>query len=132
MTKIYNKTKAKDNRRKLRKAQTEEELIFWAHVKDRRFRGHKFRRQYSVGNYIADFYCPKLKLIIELDGGQHFEEDKIKYDLTRTEYFKSLGMNVKRYTNLDIKNNFIAVMDDLFEFCGEESISQSQSKSTSP
>ncbi|MEI7425881.1 MAG: endonuclease domain-containing protein [Candidatus Moraniibacteriota bacterium] len=119
MTKIYNKIKVKENRRKLRKAQTDAELIFWMHVKDRKFHGHKLRRQYSVGSYIADFYCSKLKLVIEIDGEQHFEDDNAKYDLARTEYFKSLGINVKRYTNSEIKNNLSVVMDDLFGFCGE-------------
>ena len=123
MTEIFNKIKAKEKRRKLRKAQTEEELIFWANVKDRRFHGYKFRRQYSIGSYIADFCCPQLKLIVELDGGQHFEEENIKYDLARTEYFASLGMMVKRYANIDIKNNLSGVLDDLLEEC---------KKSTSP
>jgi very-short-patch-repair endonuclease len=117
MTEIFNKQTTKENRRNLRKAQTPEELIFWAYVKGRRFHEYKFRRQYSVGKYIADFYCPRLKLVVEIDGGQHFEEENKKYDLLRTEYFDKLGMKVKRYTNIDIKNNLSGVMGDLLEFC---------------
>lgn len=117
MTKIYNKIKTKEQRRDLRKAQTKEELTFWSHVKSRRFHGYKFRRQYSIGNYIADFYCSELKLVIEIDGGQHHEEKNIKKDLERTEYFESLGIRVKRYTNLDIKINLNSVFDDLLKFC---------------
>jgi very-short-patch-repair endonuclease len=117
MTKIYNKKENKENRRDLRKTQTKEELIFWAHVKDRRFHGYKFRRQYSVGNYIADFYCPELKLVVEIDGGQHYEKENIEKDLLRTKYFNSLGMKVKRYTNIDIKTNLVSVFDNLLEVC---------------
>lgn len=117
MTKIYNKKENKYLRRDLRKSQTKEELIFWAHVKDRRFHGLKFRRQYSIGNYVADFYCPELKLVVEIDGGQHYEEENIKKDLLRTEYFEKLGMKVKRYTNVDIKTNLEGALDDLLNFC---------------
>lgn len=115
MTKIYNKSKIKENRRLLRKAQTKEELIFWVQVRNRRFQGLKFRRQYSIGNYIADFYCPELKLVVEIDGGQHCEKENIEKDSERTKYFEDLGMRVKRYTNLDVKNNLSGVMGELLE-----------------
>ena len=115
MTEIYNKKEAENNRRKLRKNQTKEELVFWAHVKNRRLGGYKFRRQYSIGKYIVDFYCPECRLIIEIDGGQHCEEKNIKKDDLRTKYFESLGMKVRRYTNIDIKNNLNSVLDDLLK-----------------
>ena len=121
MTKIYNKTNNKKKRRELRKNQTPEGLIFWAHVKDRRFHGYKFRRQFSIGNYIADFYCPELKLVVEIDGGQHLEEENMEKDLSRTEYFSDLGMKVKRYTNLEIKNNLESALGDLLNFCNNVS-----------
>lgn len=114
MTKIYNKTEKKVQRRELRKNQTKEELILWAQVKARRFHGLKFRRQYSIGNYVSDFYCPELRLVVEIDGGQHYEKENAEYDLQRTKYFKGLGMRVKRYTNVDVKNNLEGVMEDLF------------------
>lgn len=114
MTKIYNKAKIKENRRMLRKVQTKEELIFWSQVKNRRFHGYKFRRQYSIGNYIADFYCPELKLVVEIDGGQHYEKENIQKDSERTKFFEDLGMKVKRYTNIEIKNNLSGVMEELW------------------
>lgn len=117
MTKLYNKTKNKEKRRNLRKSQTKEELIFWAHVKDRRFHGYKFRRQYSIGNYIADFYCPELRLAVEIDGGQHYERENAAKDLTRTNFFNDLGIEVKRYTNVDIKTNLVGALDDLLGTC---------------
>ena len=78
---------------------------------------YKFRRQYSIGKYVADFYCPEIKLVVEIDGGQHFEDETIKYDLERTKYFNNLGIIVVRYTNADVKRNLISVMDDLLRQC---------------
>jgi very-short-patch-repair endonuclease len=122
MTKIYNKTNNKEKRRELRKNQTPEELIFWAHVKNRKFHGYKFRRQYSIGNYVVDFYCPELKLVVEIDGGQHYEENRIEHDKFRTKFFNDAGMKVRRYTNLDIKNNLESALDDLLDFCNNNKI----------
>jgi len=116
MTKIYNQTKLKRRRRELRKKATPAEGIFWSKIKSRQI-GYKFRRQYSIGNYIADFYCLKLKLVVEIDGGQHFETDRLTNDLLRTEYLNSLGIKVKRYTNVEIRKNLISVVDDLMSLC---------------
>ena len=66
---IYNKTGIKERRRELRKNQTDVERLLWKQIRNKNFFGLKFFRQYSVGAYIVDFYCPKLKLAIELDGG---------------------------------------------------------------
>jgi very-short-patch-repair endonuclease len=116
MTKIYNQTKLKQRRKKLRKEATPAERIFWSKIRCKRI-GYKFRRQYSIGNYIADFYCPELRLVIEIDGGQHFETDRLTNDLLRTEYLNSLGIKVKRYTNVEIRKNLISVVDDLMSLC---------------
>lgn len=119
MTEIFNKTEQKEKRRDLRKQQTLGELIFWAHVKNRKLGGFKFRRQYSINKYVADFYCSELLLVVEIDGGQHYEEENKKKDALRTEYFTGLGLDVKRYTNIDIKNNLNGTLDDLLEYCNE-------------
>src|SRR4051812_17571560 len=68
----------------LRKSMTDAEKKLWYLLRDRRFEGYKFRRQYPVGKYIADFACTKHKLIIELDGGQH--ADRVLYDQMRDRY----------------------------------------------
>ena len=70
-------------------------------------------RQKVFGNYIADFYCPSAKLIIEIDGSQHYESDARKYDSKRTEYLNSVGLEVKRYTNRQIHDNFKGVCTDI-------------------
>ena len=69
----------------------------------------QFYRQRIIGNYIVDFYCPKAKLVIELDGSHHFEKENSEYDFIRTEYLNSLGLRVIRFSNRDIDNNFSAV-----------------------
>ncbi|MCL2815537.1 MAG: endonuclease domain-containing protein [Oscillospiraceae bacterium] len=69
----------------------------------------QFYRQRIIGNYIVDFYCPKAKLVIELDGSQHYEKETAEYDRVRTEYLNALGLRVIRFTNRDIDGNFNGV-----------------------
>jgi len=66
----------------------------------------KFYRQKIIGNYIADFYCDKAKLVVELDGAQHYEKDAREYDGLRTEYFDSLGIKVLRFSNEECDRDF--------------------------
>jgi very-short-patch-repair endonuclease len=76
----------------------------------------KFNRQTGIGSYVADFYCSEKKLVIELDGSQHFEEAVLEYDKKRTEYFESLGMKVIRFSNGDILMNIDEVMQNIYCF----------------
>ena len=99
-----------DNARTLRKNMTKYENHLWYDFL--RTYPVRFRRQEIIGNFIADFYCNKAKLVIELDGSQHYEEDKIKYDRQRTEYLNTLGIEVLRFTNLDISKKFRNVCND--------------------
>ena len=71
----------------------------------------KFYRQRSIGYYIADFYCSKARLVIEVDGSQHFEPKDLLYDEKRTTYFKEYGLEVVRFTNRDIDTNLRGVCD---------------------
>ena len=68
----------------------------------------RFRRQRIIDNYIADFYCSKAKLVVEIDGSHHFEEETVEYDKERTGFFNSLGIKVLRIANTDINTNFDA------------------------
>ncbi len=97
-------------RRELRKNQTETEKIIWDKLRNRRFLNLKFRRQYGIGNYIADFYCSSLKLVVELDGGQHFTEEGLEYDKIREEFMKSLGIKTLRFNNNEVLNNIEEVL----------------------
>ena len=69
----------------------------------------RFRRQEIIGNYVADFYCDKAKLVVELDGSQHYAQEGLRDDAVRTTYFRDLGIDVIRFSNLDIKRNFEGV-----------------------
>ena len=94
----------KSNAQNLRKNATKEENLLW--YKFLRRYPVQFRRQYIIGNYIADFYCHKAKLVVELDGSQHCEPEKIRQDRERTAYLESLGLYVLRLSNLDILHRF--------------------------
>jgi len=91
------------NARRLRSAQSDTERRFWSIVRGRRFVGYKFKRQYPVGPYIADFVCLTARLIVELDGGQHAEQQD--YDEMRTRFLEAEGFRVIRFWNVDLKTN---------------------------
>ena len=75
-----------------------------------------FRRQKTIGPYIVDFYCSKAKLVIELDGSQHYEAENQEKDRNRDLYLGTLGLTVLRYTNLEIKSNFEGVCTDIMRY----------------
>ena len=97
--------------RELRKNMTPQERRFWYCF----LRNHplKFYRQRPIGSYIADFYCRKLRLVIEIDGSQHNIDETIEYDRIRTEYMNSLGLNVIRFSNRDIDDKFSSVCEKI-------------------
>lgn len=107
---IYNNSKLRDFRKELRNEQTEAEKILWSKLRNNQI-GYKFRRQYSIGAFIADFYCPKKRLVIELDGSQHI--DNIEYDKERTKYFNSLNIDVLRFWNNEVFDNLEGVMEKI-------------------
>lgn len=81
--------------------------------------GYKFYRQYGIGKYIVDFYCPKLKLVVEIDGSTHGTDEEIKNDKVRENYLRNLNLIIKRYDNIDVIESFQAVIGDLQETCEE-------------
>ena len=87
--------------RELRKNSTLSEVILWNHLKRKRANGLDFDRQRVIGNYIVDFYCSKLKLVIEVDGDSH--NDKYVYDANRDKYLQSLGLTVLHVEDMDVK-----------------------------
>ena len=97
--------------KQLRSNSTDAERNLWAHIRNRQLEGWKFRRQLPVGQYIVDFACPELRLIIEIDGGQHAEQ--IHYDLGRTRFLQSKGYQVVRYWNNEVLGNIEGVLEAL-------------------
>ena len=105
MTQNFNKASEKEKRRKLRRDQTFCEKIVWIYLRDRKTLGYKFRRQYSVDHYVIDFYCPELKLAVELDGSIHDNPDQKEYDTYRQEYLERFGITFCRITNDELMSN---------------------------
>ena len=97
------------NARVLRKNMTKEEAHLWYQFLCRY--SPRFRRQYVIGNYIVDFYCHQAKLVIELDGSQHYEEVGQEKDAQRDTYFEGLGLTVLRVPNNAITENFRGVCE---------------------
>jgi len=99
--------------RELRNNSTQSEITFWNAVKTKQFKGLDFHRQKPVGNYIADFYCPAINLVIELDGKSHFEEETLDKDREKEIYFNSIGLNVLRFEDEAIASRINAVLDTI-------------------
>ncbi len=89
----------------LRKQQTEAEEILWMLLRNRNVCKQKFRRQHAFENYVLDFYCHEMKLVIEADGSIHNEPDVLEYDVARTARLNESGITVLRFTNEEIKNH---------------------------
>ena len=93
--------------RELRKNMTLEERILWYQYL--KMHPVQWSRQKVIGQYIVDFYCKRAKLIVELDGSQHYDPEVAVYDRERTAYLNSLGFTVLRFTNTDVKTNLSGV-----------------------
>jgi very-short-patch-repair endonuclease len=105
MTLHYNKPSEKEKRRQLRRNQTPSEKIVWMYLKNRQTKGTKFRRQYSIDKYVIDFYCPELKLAIEIDGDVHDLPDQKEHDIIRQNYLQEYGINILRIKNEELSMN---------------------------
>lgn len=105
MTKHFNKKKETEKRRLLRKQQTFTEKILWIHLRKRQALGYKFRGQYSVDHFVIDFYCPELKLAVELDGDVHDIPEQKDYDKARQKYLEAFGIKFIRIKNEEFLGN---------------------------
>jgi len=91
--------------RHLRRNMTDDERKLWAVLRRKNLAGFRFRRQQPIGPYIADFFCPSAKLVVELDGEQHAEESHLRRDDERTRWLRSRGYRVLRIWNADLKRS---------------------------
>jgi len=115
MTRLFNKTSEKEKRRTLRRNMPPAETILWSQLRGKRLEGCKFRRQYSIGPYIVDFYSPHLRLAIEIDGESHFVDGALQRDQVRQAFIESAGVTVLRFTNQDIYDRLEGVIDKILE-----------------
>ena len=107
MDKIYYNSALKGKAQQLRREATQQENRLWYGFLKKHPR--QFRRQKQFGRYIADFYCSSAKLIIEIDGFQHYTDDGMIHDRARTAYLESLGMCVLRFENQEVDERFDSV-----------------------
>ena len=124
--KIHNRRELLRKRKKLRNKGTSAEARLWTLIKNKQLDGYKFRRQHSIGNYIADFYCPAGKLVIELDGHHHFTEEGLAHDQKRSAYFQSLGIATIRFENHLVFDHPEAVLDTIKNRLESSAFSQIQ------
>jgi very-short-patch-repair endonuclease len=113
---LHNRTKLKDRRRSLRNAPTRAEKELWNGLRKKRTDGYKFRRQQSIGPFIADFYCPELRLVVEVDGVTHEDPEQKEYDTRRAEYFLSRNIREIRFTDGEVLYSVDRCMDRIIEF----------------
>ncbi|WP_265822219.1 endonuclease domain-containing protein [Geovibrio ferrireducens] len=112
----YNK-KLKSFSRALRKNMTDAELLIWSKIRRKQIKGLQFYRQKVIENYILDFYCPASKLVIEIDGGQHFSEEAIHKDNERDRFLLRHGFKVLRFSNTEVLTNIDGVVQAIYEHC---------------
>jgi very-short-patch-repair endonuclease len=108
-----------DRAKQLRRRMTEAEKIVWEIVRENSILGLKFRRQHPINNYIADFYCHKIKLVVEIDGETHNQESAKLYDEHRTNVMNSFGIEVIRFNNKVILSNISFVRKTIEKKCNE-------------
>jgi len=99
--------------RYLRQQLTDCERLLWRRLRNRGLAGFKFRRQHPWPPYVLDFYCSELRLVIELDGGQHYDDAGLAKDRLRTDYLRRQGLEVLRFSNLDVLQNLDDVLTEL-------------------
>lgn len=93
------------------------EQVLWYFLRNRQLNGVKFRRQVSIGPYVVDFYSFEKKLVIEIDGDSHFEEEEsVAYDKRRTKYLAQLGLTIMRFYNTDVMGEREACAEKVLAF----------------
>jgi len=103
--------------RKLRRDQTPHESKLWYNLRSRNLQGLKFRRQYKIGPYVVDFFCPSKKLVIELDGGHHVEGEVSLRDQKEQKYVESQGYHMLRFWNSDVDSSLEDILNEILRAC---------------
>ena len=109
--------------RQLRRKQTDAEKALWFRLRNRQLEGVRFRRQQPIGPYIVDFVAWERKLVVEIDGGQHDEEEVMRRDEARTAWLKDKSYEVLRFWNNDVLSNLEVVLETITAALGQDSLS---------
>ena len=112
----------KQTARRLRKEMTSSEQLLWAHLRRKQLQSTQFYRQKPIGTYIVDFYAPNAKLVVEVDGSQHLSLKHRQNDLERDAYLANAGLQVLRFSNMQILQEIDAVLDAILGSLSESSI----------
>ncbi|OGF62921.1 hypothetical protein A2926_02350 [Candidatus Giovannonibacteria bacterium RIFCSPLOWO2_01_FULL_44_40] len=116
MTQIFNKRSQIIKRKLLRRNTSLPENILWQALRNRKASGQKFKRQFSIGRYVVDFYCPELQLVLEIDGSYHAEKSTKDYDSEKHRFVESLGLSCLHFKNKDVEKNINSVIDKINSF----------------
>ena len=119
---LFNKTSEKSKRQQFRRALTPAEALLWAELRGRAIGGWKFRRQYGIGPYVVDFYCPSAHLAIEVDGDSHFQVGAEGFDRRRQLFIESFGIRVLRVTNPEVIDDLEGTVSRISMALGEPPI----------
>ncbi|RMD62547.1 endonuclease domain-containing protein, partial [Candidatus Parcubacteria bacterium] len=106
---LHYSRKLKPFARQLRKNMTDAERLLWSRIRRKQLGGYQFYRQRAIGEYIVDFYCPRAKLVIEVDGGQHYTNEGKARDRERDRFLRGLVLNVLRFGKKDVIQNLAGV-----------------------
>ena len=117
--KIYYNPALKELARELRNNMTLAEKATWRMLNGKQFKGYDFHRQKPIGEFIADFYCYDLRLVIEIDGITHLDEDVIRKDRIKSQYFTSIGLNILRFSDDLVLGNWMMVEKELIQYIKE-------------
>src|SRR5688572_4594290 len=121
-TNLTNIPPLEPRRKELRNNPTPAEELLWERLRRKQLLGKKFRRQFSVGRYIVDFYCVECSLAVELDGARHFEPKQKEYDAERTAYLESVGVRVLRFENQLLFQDLDLVLEAIREAVREAGV----------
>ncbi len=111
---LFYNTKLKMLSRKLRKEMTDAERLLWSRLRGKQLKELQVYRQRIIGNYIVDFYCPKAKLVIEVDGGQYHTDKGIEKDIVRDRYLEKSGLRVLRFSDTEVLKDIEAVVESIY------------------
>jgi very-short-patch-repair endonuclease len=127
MNEFFNRESETARRRQLRGSMPEAEVILWSRLKARQLLGCKFRRQYSVGSFVIDFFSVEIKLGIELDGDSHFQSGAPEYDRKRQRFIESFGITIVRILNTEVYDN----LDGVLQMIGREILERRENRKKS-
>ena len=127
MTRIFNRFYETRKRKILRNKLPLPEVVIWLRLRGVQLNGYKFRRQCSIGRFVVDFYCPRAKLAVEIDGESHSGADAREYDKDRAEFIESAGVKTIRFSNEQIYNDLNGALLEVLRHLKQSAISPNSS-----